>query len=155
MRQKIADGDVFLIPLADGTFSIGQVIRAKTGVMGSTICALFNLRGDRPRIDAGLLDPALIVAVQFVTSESLKKGQWPIARNESVTFEVNDYLRVAELEAKAWVGARVIGSAIIDSLMNAWFGLRPWDDWHDPGYLDKLLAPGVSRPSAAILTRQR
>jgi len=154
-RTRAIDGDVFLIPLLDGTFSIGQVIKATTGVMNSVLCSLFNLRGERPKIDAGLLDPKLIVAVHFITAESLQKGAWIIVRNEAPNYDPNDYLPIDQLASKGWVGARVVGSGIIDSLMNAYFCLRPWDNWHDPEYLDKLLATGVSRPSGAVLTKGR
>ena len=36
------------------------------------------------------------------------------------------------------MGINTEGSAIIDDLLS-YFSLAPWDDWHDPEYLDKLL----------------
>jgi len=152
-RHKVARGDVFLVPLSDGTATLGQVLDVTPQVMNSVLCALFGLRGSRPRIDVALPDEKTIVAVQFVTPESFKQGMWPVVRNDEVYIDANRYLPVNELAAKNWVGAKIIGSGIVESLMNAYFSLRAWDDWYVPNYLDSLLAPGVPRPSGVKLVK--
>lgn len=150
-RQKPVAGNVFLIPLSDGTCSLGQVLEMTPHVLNSILCAMFHRRGTRPQIEAALPDEREIVSVQFVTPESLKKGFWPIVRNDVVLTDANRYLPMGELASKGWVGAEIMGSANIGALMNAYFGLCPWDNWYEPDFLDGLLARGVARPGSAIL----
>jgi hypothetical protein len=152
-NQGISRGDVFLVPLEDGTHSLGQVLDVTKHVMNSVLCAVFTLRGMRPRVDAFLPEEKAMVAVQFVTPDSLKRHLWPIIRNDEVLIDPGRYLALVELASKKWIGAKIIGSGNMNNLMDAYFGLRPWDDQHDPNYLDKLLAPGVPRPSNAVLVK--
>ena len=48
------------------------------------------------------------------------------------------------------IGINTEGSAIIDDFIKAYFSLAPWDDWHDPEYLDKLLISPDKKPENLI-----
>jgi hypothetical protein len=51
------------------------------------------------------------------------------------------------LRNKGFVGAKVVGSKNVNELLNAYYGLSPWDDWKDPTYLDKLLISPEKKPT--------
>jgi hypothetical protein len=36
------------------------------------------------------------------------------------------------------VGSTIYDAAIAEDFMNAFYALQPWDDWHNPDYLDEL-----------------
>jgi hypothetical protein len=154
-RQAFKEGDVFLVPLSDGSHSIGQVLRITKQALNSVLCAFFDIRSpENGQFNAALPEDALI-AVQFVTPESLKRGSWKVVRSDEVPFDIERHIPLAELASNGFVGAKIRGSGIIDSFLNAYFCLTPWDDWHDPKYFDSLLAPGVKRPRNAILIKPR
>ena len=60
----------------------------------------------------------------------------------------------SDLESREFVGAKIIGSGIMQKFLDAYFGLIAWDKWQDPNYLDKLLLPGVPRPANAVLVKK-
>jgi len=44
----------------------------------------------------------------------------------------------------------VIGSAIVNEFLNAYYALQPWDDWKDPHYLDSLLVSPDKKPTKLL-----
>lgn len=95
-----------------------------------------------------LSDP---IAVLLVTPDLLNKRIWPIPSHGEPKVLPQD--RPYERKAK-WVGAKIIGSGNIEKFLAAYHGLAPWDDGHDPNYLDKLLLPGTPRPANVVLSRE-
>ena len=51
------------------------------------------------------------------------------------------------------MGAKVVGSANVGALCDAFYGLARWDDWKDPEYLDKLLLSPEKKPRGVRYTR--
>lgn len=155
-RQTIGTGDVFLVPLSDGSWCAGQLLQITKKALNSCICAFFDVRllaesdiVNRPLHEANLF------AVQFVTPESLKKALWPIVENREVTIDLERYIPLDKLQQHGFVGAKIVGDGIIDDFLNAYYGLRTWDDFHDPNYFDKLLASPGKRPADVILTKAK
>ena len=54
------------------------------------------------------------------------------------------------LRASGFIGATITGSGIVDDFVNAFHGLAPWDDWHDPRYLDTLLLDPSKKPRGLV-----
>ncbi len=100
-----------------------------------------------------VLADELVTSVQFVTPDLLKEGYWPICENRQIVIDVEQYMPLMSLEATGYVGASIVGSGNIQEFLNAYYGLCPWDEWHDPKYLDKLLVDGKKRPANGILTK--
>ena len=50
--------------------------------------------------------------------------------------------------AEAWVGLVSADWWLANELVEAWHGMRPWDAYYKPDYLDQFLMPGWSRPGA-------
>ena len=49
-------------------------------------------------------------------------------------------------EGKPVIGAKIIGSGIVNEFVEAFYGLVPWDDWKAPHYLDSLLISEAAKP---------
>jgi hypothetical protein len=109
------------------------------------------------RPEASLVDQPLeernLIAVQFVTPDLLKNGRWAIVDNREVTIDLERHIALDKLQQRGFVGAIIEGSGIIEHFLNAYCGLRPWDDFKDPNYFDKLLVSPSKRPAHVILTR--
>lgn len=85
-KQKIKwhAGDNFLIPLEDRTFGQGQVLSYEAQAMNSALCAFSWKRfAEIPTQLDGISEESLI-AIQFVTRESLDRGSWPLVNNAPV-----------------------------------------------------------------------
>lgn len=82
-------------------------------------------------------------AAHFVISDLLKKGKWKIHKQATVRLSAS-FFPCKETRAYGWVGAKMIGSGIIESFLSAFHGLRFWDEMKDPKYYDHLLLPQVN-----------
>ncbi len=142
---------MFLIPLEDATYSVGQVLLKTVSALNSVICAFSKIRTDNVET-ATTFTPRDVVAVLFTTPDLLNSGDWRVIRHEPEIVPVARYIDMHSLEAKGYVGVKIIGSGIVENLLNAWFGLEPWDAFYEPDYLDKLLLPSVTRPDSAVLS---
>lgn len=149
-KQLWKVGDYFTIPLADGSFSIGQVVGQEKEALNSVICAFFTRHyPDAPhQLDQALVDQEL-VAVLFVTRDSLDSGDWKVIFSGD-TFPISHYMDIAYLKASGFVGVRVIGSQIILDFMNAYYGFYSWDGYYEPDYFDKLLVSLDRKPSKLL-----
>ena len=98
----------------------------------------------------GLSGAPTPIAALLVTPDLLTSGSWPVKSKAPVLLEREDrpYECYRPLH---WVGAKVTGSGVVQAFLAAYHGLMPWDDWHDPEYLDSLLLPGVNRPKGVVL----
>lgn len=39
---------------------------------------------------------------------------------------------------------------LFEAFVNAWYGLRFWDDWYDPNYLSAFLMDKDAKPPLAV-----
>jgi hypothetical protein len=150
--QRFSVGSVFVIKRADANLCIGQVIGSEIDALNSVSVVLFDhtcsAEADAMHRSLGL--PHAFSSL-FVTRELLRRGVWRVVGARPV--EVFSVAPFEHLRATRFVGARIVGAGIVCKFVDAFFGLRPWDDWADPAYLDGLLLPGRPRPSSAKLVR--
>lgn len=145
-------GTLFSIPLGDGTFSAGQVISHEPDALNSVLVILFDQRySTAPRDPDAAMNKANALALQLTTPDLFKRKQWACFASTTPVYKPTDHPQLEQARKSGFIGVKVIGSGILISLLRAAHGLDPWDDWHDPNYLDKLLMPARSRPTAAIL----
>jgi len=149
MPKKFSPGDIFGVPLPDGTMAIGQVLARERDALNSVGCVFFASIATPSQAMSGKFEP---VAILLVTPDLLNRGVWPIlAKGEvSIPPEKRPYER---FRANSWIGVIVTGSGIAQEFLGAYHGLCPWDDWHDPNYLDTLLLPNVERPKHVVLRK--
>jgi hypothetical protein len=146
--QSWGIGDMFLVKNLDGSECIGQIVGQERDVLNSVSCAFFDRRINRKSDleEIQTLPPELVFAVLFVTRDLLDSGVWRVVGRFPVTLP-REYFPYERLRANAYVGAKVVGSKNVNEFLNAFYGLRPWDDWKDPAYLDKLLISSAKKPS--------
>jgi len=145
--QTPAVGAIFTIPLVDGSRAIGQIVGREPQVLNSWTCAFSRLRLGKEEVaePKDALLPEDVISVQFVTGDLLKKGRWKIHAHAPVRLPKSDFPH-EECRANGWIGAKIIGSGIIESFLAAFYGLGYWDEMKDPEYYDHLLLLRISRP---------
>lgn len=150
-NQKWQNGDVFLIPLLDGTYAVGQVIRKTKEAMDSAVCAFFDMRlDDADPLEVGKLTEESLVALKFCSVGLLDAGEWKVVDSRA-PFDTSRYVDLDQLAENMYIGVRVVGSAILRELMNAYYALSPWNAFHDPEYLDKLLISPEKKPKNVVI----
>lgn len=141
-RQIAKVGDTFWVPIEDNSSVLGQIVEIRKEVLNSITCAFFAVRNtdENYNIDS-LFSP---ITIQFVTKDLFNNGTWCRISNTPVQISTCKF-PYRETEANGWIGATVIGSGNIQTFLSAFFGLRAWDEMHDPNYYQRLLLPGVQR----------
>lgn len=78
-------GDVFAIPLADKTFSFGQILDKKY-----CTCVLFNYKSDKPELsELNYLELQPLSILHLSNGDLLNNGQWSIIFNKQVRLDPN------------------------------------------------------------------
>ena len=155
-KQNWQVGDIFLVELIDGKFVLGQIVGREAFVLNSVSCAFFDFRvsGAIDVDSARILPTNKIFSVLFVTRDLLDSGKWKIVGSCPVSVS-KELLPYEDLREKHFVGASVRGAGIVKKFLDAFYGLRPWDDWHDPNYLDKLLLSPSKKPSSLVYKKNQ
>jgi len=139
------------MPLLDGTFSLGQIIEIEPQALNSAICAYFARRANDFSLGvARELGKNDVVSVLFVTRDLLDSGDWRVF-SEGKAIDATQYFPLDDLRRKGFVGTKVIGSGIANTLMNAYYGLHAWNSFHKPDYLDGLLVAPDRKPKSVML----
>jgi hypothetical protein len=139
---------VFLVPLSDGRFAVGQVLETQPVLMNSITCAFFDTPVGGAEDAVFPLTRAAVLSCQFVTRDAFTRGRWPRVRSAKPSIPEAD-LPYRHAEVSGWIGAKVIGSGIIVGFLNAYFGLSSWTEMKDPRYYDGLLFAGRRPPPHA------
>jgi hypothetical protein len=145
-------GDVFLVRTLDGLNVVGQILGREAGVLNSVSCAFFDFRftNENKIKEIQVLPFEKAFSILFVTRDLLDNGQWRIVSQLPVTVP-KDKLPYEHLRKNGYIGAKVIGSGIVNEFLSAFYGLSAWDDWKDPTYLDKLLISPEKKPATLKL----
>ena len=154
-RQTWKIGDVFLVALKDDSHAVGQIVAQERAILNSVSCAFFATRAEEN--DFASMDPMpleKLIAVLLVTRDLLDNGVWQVVAQRPVTLP-RELLPYERLREAGFIGAKVRGSGIVNEFLNAFFGLSPWDDWHDPAYLDEFLISPDKKPDNLILRDRR
>lgn len=149
-KQRWSAGDVFTIPLIDGSFSVGQVVTPAPGALNSVVCTFSSKRLLEKISPIDAPDVSSVIAIRFVSRDLLDSWRWEVSGYASNTWAAQR-IDFQALERKGFVGVEITGSANIVSLMNAFHGLAPWNKFYDPLYLDKLLLSPELKPAKVML----
>ena len=153
-RQRHKEGDVFVVPLSDRTYSLGQILGYERQALNSVACAFYNIRIiDAPPLEIPApLPQDRVISILLTTPDLLNRAVWPVVTDRAIAtpVAVRPY---EQYRAKNWVGARIIGSGIVSKFLNAYFALAPWDAMHDPDYYDCLLLNASLKPNLLVYTR--
>jgi len=149
-KREWGPGDIFVVPLEDGSYGLGQVISYEEAAMGSAVCAFFSDR--RRDIPSHIESPSeeVLIAVLFVTRDLLDSNRWRVISNGPL-LPWGKYLDLKELRRRGFIGVTIVGSFNVTTLMNAYHKLVPWNDFYDPNYLDGLLVSSDRKPANVLL----
>lgn len=147
-KERWNVGDLFLVPLQDGTFSLGQIVAFEPEALNSVVCGFYDCIVQEYQFEAGEMDLRQedLVAMLFTTRDLLDSGDWPIVGHVAPA-NIDSFADLPDLRAKRFVGAKIVGSGNIVKMMNAMQGLYPWNAFHEPNYLDKLLISPEKKPA--------
>lgn len=156
-RKKInwKTGDIFLIPLKDNSYSIGQIVAPETETLHSVFCTFYNLRykNDSEIKEINLSNDKLISAI-FVVQTYLDNGKWNVLYNKEVYNETVFKNDLNKFRNNDFIGVGIKEPGIIEEFLSAFFKLCPWDDWADPNYLDSLLISPDKKPANIVLKKK-
>ena len=137
-------GDVFAIPLADNSFSFGQVLDKKF-----CTCVLFDIRSDNTVLNASEFKRLKPMSILHLSNgDLLNNGQWQILFNEQVTVNPNSGSggRFGDIGSKSYGQC-----GTLTDLANAYWGLMPWNVLYEEDYYDKILLKGITRPNGVLI----
>ena len=139
-RKAWEVGNLFAVPLADGSHVCGQVVGHEPQVLNSITCAFYRTRvpAGQPLSFQHLPGHSELIAVQFTTKDLLTRRVWKVVGNQPVTLP-SQLFPHEDKRGQSWVGAVVVGSGNMVHFLNAFFGLEPWNQMKDPQYFDRLL----------------
>jgi hypothetical protein len=150
-KQTWEAGDFFMIPLNDGTFSLGQVVSLEPGALNSLVATFYDARCSSQDADPSALQKeATLLAVLFVTRDLLDSGHWKVFGNARPP-DVRQYLNVEASRKRGYINARITGSGIVQQFLNACHCLEPWNQFHKPDYLDHLLVSPDRKPAKLLM----
>ena len=151
-RQRHKEGDVFLVPLNDGSYGLGQILSYEPQALNSVGCALYNIRVvDGPSLDIPApLPQDRVISILLTTKDLLNRAVWPVVTDRAIPTP-ESRRPYEQYRARKWVGANIFGSANVNDLLNAYHGVRPWNVYFEEDYLDQMLAPSVKRPNTALV----
>jgi hypothetical protein len=165
--QQWRRGDIFLVPNADLQYTLGQVLGLERRTLLSAACAFFDERiASRESADSLCLDPNQCFAALLVTPDGLDEGVWPVVGHRPVTLSSRLYPYGRSLAIRRFwsffglglslltrklPNPKIHGSGNVSEFINAFYGLRAWDDWFDPNYLDTLLLSPEKKPKKLVL----
>lgn len=139
--------DIFLIPLIDGGFGVGQVVEIDATPRGSVLVMLTLLQS-APDWPPSPIHDSEAISLIIVADTALRNGTW-----QTVGFEMLPKLeRVFPLKSSIvdkFHGITVHEPAIIEAFVNACHGLYPWNGFPEANFFNNLLVYPNKTPSKA------
>jgi hypothetical protein len=143
---------VYAVPLSDGSFCFAQaVVDAMTNVID---IAVFRTRLDKLPSEPPNLERSDLISLSATWRQALNRGDWAALGITTPAVDRLDCPNQKLIESGTTVGIRTSDPGIIEGLLNAWFGLEPWNVMYKDDYYDAMLAPGVTRPASALVLSQ-
>jgi hypothetical protein len=141
-------GDIFAVPLGDGTFSFGQVLFEQKFATGSRVRAPTCVLLEHRAADLLSCDPTEILtsrslAIFHELSTALDAAEWTVVGHAEPCADP----RSGRCGIAGEVGSTSGG--MLAGLARAYWGTEPWNVMADERYWDKLLLRGVERPPQA------
>ncbi|MFT3769640.1 MAG: RHS repeat-associated core domain-containing protein [Minicystis sp.] len=133
-RTKFRVGDLFAVPLKDGTWGLGHVVAADLAIC----CLVFAARAASTDALRAVLDDALRepIGAAVITDFTIARGTWPVIGHRAPHYPD---LRLPKLSGE---GASSYTDGVLAEFLEAYHGLRPWNEWPEVAtwYRDILLS---------------
>ena len=153
-KGTLLSGDVFVIPLDNGQYSLGMFHKYIEKPLYSAVCSFYPSRVTSPDqiTEAMLTHP---ISIKRVVTAGLDTKLWEIVAHcpskvsEKALPDKN--YRKRFLRKKSPVNEKVYGDGIIRNFLKAYHGLIAWNSMHNPHYFDELLLDTKLRPETIVL----
>jgi hypothetical protein len=143
-------GVVVGLPLRDGTFGAGHVVGFQTAgtLRGFPLVVALDAHvagpDDLARIVRNGGGPA--VGCRVVIDHEILTGEWPVVGTRAVDVDAAQALLSREQGTSS-------SASLLTAFVEAYLGLRPWDEFHDPRKNELLLLPGIPPPASRCYLR--
>ncbi|MCR8848377.1 immunity 26/phosphotriesterase HocA family protein [Rossellomorea sp. SC111] len=142
-KQKWEVGDIFQIPLENGTHAFGQIVWKD---YTHPVCGLFDInKTEIPSLVEIMSYP--FISILSLTPNSLDNHRWKVLGNTNVRIQKEDVPK--EFNGTDCIGARSFSSGTLEDLANAVYGVKPWNVFAEEDYFDQILLPSIKRPLTA------
>lgn len=150
-RSRWKPGNVYALPLADGSFGIAQAIVADPDMPGILNVGVFDYRYATLEDCLPIVQRQRVIALLATWRAEMNGGWWaPIGWAEPcICAEEFPYSSLPTA-----VGRVHHSGGVLENLVSAYHGLLPWNSNYREDYYDRLLAPGVQRPTSARMLNQ-
>ena len=144
------EGQVFYIKLGDSDFASGQLLKEnKKSVICLTV-ALFAYRASTVQeLESLGYHEEDCFSTILVTSDIFDYNWNQEGTVKKMSISKKNYPFRKEL-LKDGVGVKMVNPKVLLDFVQAYFGLLPWDYYHDPLYFDKLLLDQSRKPNNLI-----
>ncbi|WP_342043809.1 Imm26 family immunity protein [Bacillus sp. OTU2372] len=150
-KQRWVVADIFSIPLKNGSFSFGQII--KKDELGFPLCCLFDLVSNEVEEIHNIINEN-VVSILPISSQSLDNHTWKIIGNKSVVVAVEEVIKGQPKNYLRRITRSTYSVSSLKELAEALNGIRPWNENIDVNYFDKMLVPDYQKPDNLLfLTR--
>ena len=150
-KQKWDVGDIFNLPLFNGSFAYGQIIKNNDGF---PICCLFTLNSNEIK-DIKSIISSKIVSVLPISPYSLDNHDWKIIGNTDVLVDIEEVVKGQPKKYKRRITRSTFPDESLRNLSEALIGIRPWNENVDEENYDKMLLPDYTKPNNLLyLTRE-
>lgn len=147
-------GDVFAVPLDNGKYAIGQTLIQNLKNIVSI--SLYNETIDsinEPDLKA-LCKAENLKSLIDVTIEQLTYRVWKILGSKTIGIPQNDFPNEKFRKTK-WVGLITYDAALAEDFLNAFYALKPWDNWYNPNFLDEFLFEKSKKTTNLIFVKNK
>lgn len=147
---KWQPGDVFAVPLTDGSFGFVQAVAQ---VMAHAIdFAVLSTRSSTPTATATAseVDASSIIAVHAAWRQAITGGYWGKVLRTKLLISPSQCPNQKLVEHSNGIGTRHSSVGLVEAYLSACHGLIPWNV-HKAHSFDDYLVQSVSRPSSAYL----
>jgi hypothetical protein len=151
-RIKWDHGDVFGVPLVDGSFGLVQAVDhwmphwIYTAVTDGRVASL-------TAADT-MMQLGKMVSLLAVNDDPFNFGGFTCVGRASPMVLRRDFPNEAFAES-GYVGATSYTGGVITDFLSAWHRLAPWNAYQDEAFFDKLLVSGLERPSNVLTKAAR
>jgi hypothetical protein len=151
-KTKWAFGDVFLVPLNNEEYAIGQILDlqmpniVRLALYSETVKNIEGLNVDN------CCSKVNMISLVASSRELLDFNIWKIVGNKRIDIPTRRFPN-EKFRCLGWIGAIHYDAALIEDFLNAYHKLTAWDDWYNPNFLDEFLISLDKKPKNLILLK--
>jgi hypothetical protein len=145
---KWQPGDVFAVPLTDGSFGFVQAVAP---VMTHAIdFAVLSTRTSTPTATISEVDASSVIAIHAAWRQAISGGYWGKVLRTKLLISPSQCPNQTLIAHSNGIGTQHSSAGLVETYLSACHGLVPWNI-HKAHSFDDYLIQGSSRPSLAYL----